>query len=174
MEDAPGPLRDTPPAATPTPTTLQVATFACRLRGDVQGIDGGCLPRSVARLKDFDEKDLIGFHTHTHANNMDISTLAPLPVRMSPYAYDAKGAGLAVCQELAVLVISFCNRLQVFALPEDIARGGVWPGTGTSARAHLGRCRAHGVSVSEVPLLGLHGFYERWCNLFPPPPFVGC
>jgi len=65
-------------------------------------------------------------HTHTQTK-MDISTLVPLPVRLSPEfcKRDAdgqrSGEGVAVCQDM--LVISSCNRLQVFVLPEDIVRG---------------------------------------------------
>ena len=62
---------------------------------------------------------------------MDLSTLIPLSVHIPPLTdprsqdYDAKmgsaGAGVAACQDM--LVISSFNKLQVFALPEDIARG---------------------------------------------------
>ncbi len=57
---------------------------------------------------------------------MDILTLVPLPVCISPElcklsANGARyGSGLAVCQDLGLLVISSCDRLQVFALPDDI------------------------------------------------------
>ena len=57
---------------------------------------------------------------------MDISTLVPLPVRISPELCKLTpdgarvGAGVAVCADLGVLVISSCNKLQVFALPDDI------------------------------------------------------
>lgn len=57
---------------------------------------------------------------------MDLSTLVPLPVRISFEFCSLKsegGVGVAVCQD--VLVISCCDKLQVFALPDDIARGGV-------------------------------------------------
>ena len=62
---------------------------------------------------------------------MDISTLVPLPVHISPKLYQPytdggrNGAGVAVCRDLNLLVISRLRELQVFALPEDIARGGV-------------------------------------------------
>jgi hypothetical protein len=59
-------------------------------------------------------------------NKMDILALVPLPIRMSPEfcKLDAGGGtGVAVCQDLGLLVISCCNKLQVFALPEDIASG---------------------------------------------------
>jgi hypothetical protein len=55
-------------------------------------------------------------------------TLAPLPVRISPElckrdAYGGRrGAGVAVCADLGLLVISSSSELQVFALPSDIAR----------------------------------------------------
>jgi len=57
---------------------------------------------------------------------MDISTLVPLPVRISPELCKLTpdgarvGAGVAVCADLGLLVISSCNKLQVFALPEDM------------------------------------------------------
>jgi hypothetical protein len=67
-------------------------------------------------------------HTHTHTNilkqkKMDISTLVPLPVRISSdFCKLDAGVGVAVCQDL--LVVSSANKLQVFALPDDIiARG---------------------------------------------------
>ena len=52
----------------------------------------------------------------------------PLPVRISLEfckcdAYGGRrGDGVAVCVDLGLLVISFANKLQVFALPDDIAR----------------------------------------------------
>ena len=57
---------------------------------------------------------------------MDVSTLVPLPVRISPdfcciCGAEGSSIGVAVYQDL--LVISCCNKLQVFALPDDIARG---------------------------------------------------
>jgi len=54
---------------------------------------------------------------------MELSTLVPLSVHVSPELckLDRGGAGVAVCQD--VLVISSVNKLQVFALPEDIVRG---------------------------------------------------
>jgi len=63
---------------------------------------------------------------------MDLLTLVPLPVYISPYfcRRDAKGIlagrGVAVCPDLGLLVISACSKLQVFALPEDIASGTPW------------------------------------------------
>jgi hypothetical protein len=60
---------------------------------------------------------------------MDLSTLVLLPVHISAefFKYDADGriggGGVAVCENL--LVVSCLDELQVFALPEDIARGGV-------------------------------------------------
>ena len=57
---------------------------------------------------------------------MDITTLVHLPVRVSPELckrdthHGGYGAGLAVCQGLGLLVISSCDRLQVFALSDDI------------------------------------------------------
>jgi len=54
---------------------------------------------------------------------MDILALVALPIRMSPEfcKLDAGGGtGLAVWQDLGLLVISCCNTLQVFVLPEDI------------------------------------------------------
>jgi len=38
-------------------------------------------------------------------------------------ASNGGGTGLAVCQDLGLLVISACDKLHVFALPNDIARG---------------------------------------------------
>jgi len=53
---------------------------------------------------------------------MDILALVPLPVRMSWDFFKSQGRrggrGVAVCQDM--LVISYANNLEVFALPEDI------------------------------------------------------
>jgi hypothetical protein len=71
---------------------------------------------------------------------MDITTLVPLPVRMSPELckLDADGgrygAGLAVCQDLGLLVISSGDKLQVFVLPEDMVAAGVM---GTRELVHV-------------------------------------
>ena len=62
---------------------------------------------------------------------MDLLTLTPLPVRISPdfckrddVMGSPDGVGVAVCQDLGLLVISCSRELQVFALPADIiARG---------------------------------------------------
>jgi len=60
---------------------------------------------------------------------MDVFTLVPLPVRILPdfCKRDAQGRrggiGLAVCRDLDLLVISCLDTLEVFALPDDIARG---------------------------------------------------
>jgi len=53
---------------------------------------------------------------------MDISTLVPLPVQLCKLDADGGryGVGLAVCQDLGLLVISCSNKLHVFALPEDM------------------------------------------------------
>jgi len=73
---------------------------------------------------------------------MDLSTLVPLPICISldfckRDAYgNLNGFGVAVCRDL--LVISSSNELQVFALPDDIARG------------HLGTPRA----LAHVRTLG--------------------
>jgi hypothetical protein len=61
---------------------------------------------------------------------MDVLALVPLPVRVSPglCRLDAEGRvagrGIAVCRGLGLLVISSCDKLHVFVLPDDIARGG--------------------------------------------------
>jgi len=60
---------------------------------------------------------------------MDLLTLTPLPVRISPdfckrdVMGSPDGVGVAVCQDLGLLVISCSRELQVFALPADIALG---------------------------------------------------
>ena len=58
---------------------------------------------------------------------MDISTLVPLPVCISPGLCERNadvrshcGKGVAVCADLGLLVISSSSKLHVFALPEDI------------------------------------------------------
>jgi len=59
---------------------------------------------------------------------MDILALVPLPVRISSVGCKGDdglehGAGVAVCKNL--LVVAASKKLQVFVLPNDIARGGV-------------------------------------------------
>jgi hypothetical protein len=72
---------------------------------------------------------------------MDISTLVPLPVRISPELCNRDtdggryGTGVAVCQDM--LVICSANKLQVFALPSDIARGGGGLRTPVRELAHV-------------------------------------
>jgi hypothetical protein len=59
---------------------------------------------------------------------MDVSTLVHLPIYISSRFFKRAGGlrnhgtGLAVCTDLGLLVISSSGKLQVFALPEDIAR----------------------------------------------------
>jgi len=56
---------------------------------------------------------------------MVVLALVPLPVHISPELCKCTDAGKGVAVWQGVLVISSCKELQVFALPRDIARGGV-------------------------------------------------
>jgi hypothetical protein len=69
--------------------------------------------------------------SHKKNKKMDLLTFVPLPVRPPPGVCNRdalgrlSGRGVAVCPDLGLLVISSYNKLQVFVLPEDIARGEV-------------------------------------------------
>jgi len=83
---------------------------------------------------------------------MDISTLVPLPVRISPELCKPYGVGVAARADLGLLVISSFDKLQVFALPDDIV-----------ARCHVQSELAHvrtlgGVAPMEFQFSFFSGF----------------
>jgi hypothetical protein len=84
-----------------------------------------------------------------------------LPVRISPEFCQRNadggrhGAGLAACQDLGLLVISSCDKLQVFALPDDIV-----------ARCHVQSELAHVRTLGGVAPMDFQFGYSSGCMAF--------